>query len=452
MKIILVGCGTIGATIISSLVSEGHDIVAIDNDAAFLNEITNVYDVMGLCGNGADSDILDEAGAKDADLFVAVTGSDELNMLACFLARKMGAKHTMARVRNPEYNDKSLNFMKDNLELSMCINPELLTARELYKILKFPSAVKIESFSRGNLEMLEFRLKPDSVLDGVSLMEMRQKYKAKVLVCYVRRGDDVFIPNGMFQLKSGDWVGVTASPSELSKLFKSLGVYQKQAKNVMLLGGSRTARYLADMLIESGGSVKIVERNRELCERLSEALPKAVIINGDGAEQELLLEEGIKSLDAFVSLTNMDEANILLSIFASNNNVPKVIAKVDRDERSRMAENLGVDSVVSPKKMIADVLVSYARALENSMGSNVETLYKIADGKAEALEFNVKPDSKVIGIPLKDLESKKGVLIAGIIRGDHTVIPAGNDMILPGDSVVVVSSEHRFGDLDDILK
>lgn len=452
MKIILVGCGTIGATIISSLVSEGHDIVAIDNDAAFLNEITNVYDVMGLCGNGADSDILDEAGAKDADLFVAVTGSDELNMLACFLARKMGAKHTMARIRNPEYNDHSLSFMKETFELSMCINPELLVARELYKILKFPSAVKIESFSRGNLEMLEFRLKPDSVLDGVSLMEMRQIHKAKVLVCYVRRGEEVVIPNGMFRLKSGDRVGVTAAPNELSKLFKSLGAYQKQAKNVMLLGGSRTAHYLADMLLESGGSVKIVERSRELCERLSEALPKAVIINGDGAEQELLLEEGLNSLDAFVSLTNMDEANILLSIFASNHNVPKVIAKVNRDELGRMAENLGLDSIVSHRHMISNVLASYARALENSMGSNIETLYKIADGKVEALEFNVKPDSKVVGIPLKDLESKKGILIAGIIRKNHTIIPAGNDMILSGDSVVVISSEHRLGDLDDILK
>ena len=329
MKIILVGCGTIGATIISSLVSEGHDIVAIDSDADFLNSITNVYDVMGLCGNGADSDVLEEAGADTADLFVAVTGSDELNMLSCFLARKMGAKYTIARVRSPEYNDKSLGFMKDNLELSMCINPELLTARELYKILKFPSAVKIETFSRGNLEMIEIRLKPDSALDGMSLMEMRKTHKAKVLVCYVRRDDEVFIPDGNFRLKSGDWVGITASPSELQKLFKSLGVYQKQAKNVMLLGGSRTAHYLADMLLESGGSVKIIERNPEICERLSEALPKAVILNGDGAEQELLLEEGLRSLDAFVSLTNTDEANILLAIFASGQSVPKVIAKVN---------------------------------------------------------------------------------------------------------------------------
>lgn len=452
MKIILVGCGTIGATIISSLVSEGHDIVAIDSDADFLNSITNVYDVMGLCGNGADSDVLEEAGADTADLFVAVTGSDELNMLSCFLARKMGAKYTIARVRSPEYNDKSLGFMKDNLELSMCINPELLTARELYKILKFPSAVKIETFSRGNLEMIEIRLKPDSALDGMSLMEMRKTHKAKVLVCYVRRDDEVFIPDGNFRLKSGDWVGITASPSELQKLFKSLGVYQKQAKNVMLLGGSRTAHYLADMLLESGGSVKIIERNPEICERLSEALPKAVILNGDGAEQELLLEEGLRSLDAFVSLTNTDEANILLSIFASGQSVPKVIAKVNREELVRMAENMGVDSVVSPKKMVGDVIVSYARALENSRGSNVETLYKIADGKAEALEFNVRADSKVIGVPLKELQIKKGILIAGIIRNRKTVIPVGDDMILAGDSVVIVAADQGLRDLDGILR
>lgn len=452
MKIILVGCGTIGATIISSLVSEGHDIVAIDSDADFLNSITNVYDVMGLCGNGADSDVLEEAGADTADLFVAVTGSDELNMLSCFLARKMGAKYTIARVRSPEYNDKSLGFMKDNLELSMCINPELLTARELYKILKFPSAVKIETFSRGNLEMIEIRLKSDSTLDGMSLMEMRKTHKAKVLVCYVRRDDEVFIPDGNFRLKSGDWVGITAAPGELQKLFKSLGVYQKQAKNVMLLGGSRTAHYLADMLIESGGSVKIIERNPEICERLSEALPKAVILNGDGAEQELLLEEGLRSLDAFVSLTNTDEANILLSIFASGQSVPKVIAKVNREELVRMAENMGLDSVVSPKAMVGDVIVSYARALENSKGSNVETLYKIADGKAEALEFNVRADSKVIGVPLKELQIKKGILIAGIIRNRKTVIPVGDDMILAGDSVVIVAADQGLRDLDGILR
>ena len=451
MKIVVVGCGKIGSAIIASLVKEGHDIVAVDRNQTFVNNITNIYDVMGLCGNGADSDILKEAGVETAELFVAVTGSDELNMLSCFLARKLGAKNTIARIRDHEYNDQSLGFLKENLELSMAINPELLTAKELFNILKFPSAVKIETFSRGNLEMIEFRLKPDSVLDGMTLMEMRDKHKAKVLVCYVQRDDEIFIPDGNFALKSGDRIGLTASQNELEKFFRSLGTFKKRAKNVMIMGGSRTALYLAEMLTRIGSSVKIIEINADVCEQLSDALPEAVIIHGDGAQQELLLEEGIDSLDAFVALTGMDEENILISIFASSKNVPNVISKVNRDALDRMAQNLGLDCIVSPHKIIANVAMSFARALQNSLGSNIETLYQLADGKAEALEFNVKSDSKVINIPLKALQLKQSVLIAGILRGQKTIIPAGDDMILEGDNVIIIAAEHRLQDLDGIL-
>lgn len=451
MKIVIVGCGKIGSAIIASLVKEGHDIVAVDRNQTFVNNITNIYDVMGLCGNGADSDILREAGVETAELFVAVTGSDELNMLSCFLARKLGAKNTIARIRDHEYNDQSLGFLKENLELSMAINPELLTAKELFNILKFPSAVKIETFSRGNLEMIEFRLKPDSVLDGMTLMEMRDKHKAKVLVCYVQRDDEIFIPDGNFALKSGDRIGLTASQNELEKFFRSLGTFKKRAKNVMIMGGSRTALYLAEMLTRIGSSVKIIEINADVCEQLSDALPEAVIIHGDGAQQELLLEEGIDSLDAFVALTGMDEENILISIFAASKNVPNVISKVNRDALDRMAQNLGLDCIVSPHKIIANVAMSFARALQNSLGSNIETLYQLADGKAEALEFNVKSDSKVINIPLKALQLKQSVLIAGILRGQKTIIPAGDDMILEGDNVIIIAAEHRLQDLDGIL-
>lgn len=452
MKIIISGCGKIGGTILASLVSEGHDIVAIDSDSAVLTEITNIHDVMGVCGNGADSDILTEAGVAGAEMFVAATGSDEMNMLSCFLARRLGAKNTIARIRSPEYNDRSLAFVRRELELSMAINPELLAAHELFNILKFPSAVKIEKFSGRGFEMIELRLKPDSVLDGMSLRSLREKYGTRVLICCVQRGDSVYIPGGDFVLKSGDKIDITAPPADMLKFFRSIGEFQKQARNVMLLGGSRTAYYLADMLTSGGASVKIIERDEKTCSELCEALPKAVIIHGDGAEQELLMEEGLKSLDAFIALTGMDEENILISIFAAAQKVPKVISKVNRDELAAMAERLGLDCIVSPKKIISDVIVQYARALKNSLGSNIETLYQLMDGKAEALEFNAKADPKLIGIPLKELNIKKNILIAGILRYRKTVVPTGDDMILPDDRVIVVAADRKLSDLSDILR
>ena len=452
MKILIVGCGKIGGTLLNSLVSEGHDIVAIDTSSDVITELTNVYDVMGVCGNGVDSDILEEAGVSKADLFIAVTGSDEFNMLSCYMAKRMGAAHTVARIRNPEYNDKSLSFMKKQLELSLSINPELLAAQELFNILKFPSAMKIESFSRRYLEMVELRLKPDSLLDGVKLSELRAKYDAKVLVCCVKRGDKTYIPDGHFVLNSEDRIGITAAPAEINKFFKQLGLLQKQSKNVMILGGSRTAQYLADMLDSIGCNVKIIEKKESVALRLCEDLPKTVIIHGDGAKQELLIEEGIKNQDAFISLTGTDEENILISIFATSQGVPKSISKVNRDELASMADKLGVDTIVSPKKIVSDLIVSYARALQNSLGSNVETLYKLMDGDAEALEFNVVDDPRLTDIPLKDLKLKENILIVGIVRDRKTIIPGGNDVIRSADKVVVIAAGHKLSDLSDILR
>lgn len=453
MNIIIVGCGKIGSTILESLVEEGHDVVGIDTDEKVINEMTNMYDVMGVCGSGTDCEMLTEAGVENAEIFIAATSSDELNMISCFIAKKMGAKHTIARVRNPEYNQKNIGFLKQQLDLSMAINPEMLAAVEMFNILKLPSAVKIQTFSQRNFEIIEMILKEGSALSGMKLMDLRSKFKAKFLVCVVQRGEEVYIPSGNFQLMAGDKIGLTASPSEIQKLMRAIGADKKQAKDIMILGGSKIAYYLAKMLTASGNGVKIIEQDHEKCEELSESLDKAVIIEGDGAQQELLLEEGLKTLDAFVALTGIDEENILISIFAANQKVPTVISKINRNELAGMAARLGLDCIISPKKIVSDVIVRYARALENSRGSNVETLYNIMDDKAEVLEFNVKSDFKQVNIPLRDLTLKKNILIAGIIRDRKPIIPAGDDFIMKNDKViVVVGSDQRLNDLSDIVK
>ncbi len=452
MRIIVVGCGKIGVTIVSNLAGEGNDVVAIDTSPQVISEVTNLYDVMGVCGNGADSDILNEAGIEKAELFVAVTDSDELNMLSCFIARGMGAKNTIARIRNPEYNDNSLVFLKEQLGLSRAVNPELITAREIYNIIRFPSAVNVETFSGKHIEMVELRLRENSILNGIKLVDMRKYFDSKVLICAVQRDEDIFIPDGNFELKSGDKIGITAAPNELLKFLREMGTLQKRAHSVMLIGASRIAYYLAKMLLASGYDVKIIDSDRETCEKFSDLLPGAVMICGDGASQDVLLEEGIASTDAFVALTGMDEENILISFFASFHKVPKVIAKVNSQELASMAEKLGLECIVSPQRFVSDVLSRYARALKNSLGSNVETLYKIMDGKAEALEFSVRNEFEYINVPLKDMSLKKNILIAGIIRGRKTIIPTGNDVILSGDRVVVLAAGHMLNDLADIVR
>lgn len=451
MKIVVVGCGKIGTALIESLVEEEHDIVAIDTNRRVLEEINNIYDVMCVCGNGADSDTLEEANAGKADLFIAVTNSDELNMLSCFFAKKMGAENTVARIRKTDYNDNSLDFMKQTLSLSMPINPEYRAAKELYNILKMPSAVKIEAFSSGNFEMVELKLKADSVLDKMTLSEMRGKFKAKFLICAVQREGKVIIPSGNFALHGGDKIGLTASQTEILKLLRELNLMQKQAKNVIILGGSRIAFYLATRLLAAGNNVKIIEQDMEKCEAISELLPGVSVIHADGTQQEVLEEEGITRTDAFVALTGIDEENILISYYAQKKGVPKVIAKVNRDELAEIADNMGLDCVISPKRIIADVLTQYARALQNSLGSKVETLYKLMDSNVEALEFAVSSDFVGIQTPLKDMSLKPHILIAGIIRGKKTIIPAGDDVILPGDKVIIIAEQKGLRDLSDIL-
>ncbi len=452
MKIVIVGCGKIGEVLVKSLSSEEHDVVAIDNNEQVINEINNIYDVMCVHGNGADSDVLLDAGVGNAELFIAVTASDELNMLSCFFAKQMGAQYTVARIRNADYNDSSLEFMCKNLSLSMPINPEQMAAKALYNILKIPSAVKIETFSTGSLEMIELKLKDKSILHGLKLSEMRNKFKANFLVCAVQRNGQVFIPSGNFTLQSGDKIGVTAKPAEIVKLLKEMNWMQKKAKHITILGGSRIAFYLAKRLLAAGNSVKIIDKDPVRCEEISEHLPKVSVVCADGTQPEILYEEGITETDAFVALTGFDEENILMSYFAYKNTVPKVIAKVNREELASIAENMGLDCVVSPKKIIADVIISYARALQNSMGSKIETHYKLMDSNVEALEFNVSPEFKGLGIPLKNMSFKSDILIAGIIRDRQSIIPGGEDVILSGDKVIVIAAQKGLRDLADILK
>lgn len=452
MKIIIVGCGKIGKSMIESLTAEGHDLTIVDKNTQILNETADAFDVIGVCGNAVDCDTLMEAGVKDMDLLVSLTDSDEVNMLTCHLARNLGAKHSIARIRNPEYNDEGLAFLRHHLNISMSINPDLLVAEEINNILQLPSAVKIERFSRRNIEMVEIKLPAGSPINGLNLIKMREKYRANYLICTVQRNNEVYIPDGRFELKEGDRIGLVAEHGETKKLLNMLGLLRKQAKSVMILGGGRPSYYLAKKLTALGADVKIIEKNPQTCEFLAAEIPDAVIINGDSTQQELLLEEGIAHMDAFVSLTGMDEQNIMLSIFASMQNVPKVVSKINRDELLTMAEKLGVETIISPSALSTNVIVRYARALKNTSGSNVETLYKLLDGKAEALEFKVADNSEVIGIPLKQIKLKSNILIAGISREAQTIIPSGNDMILAGDRVIVIAAEQRLNDLDDILR
>lgn len=453
MKIIIVGGGKVGKTIIESMLKEKHEVILVDNDPAVVGNVTNLYDVMGICANGTEYEKLLEAGADKADLFIAVTGSDELNMLSCFAAKKIGARHTVARVRNSEYNTASWGFMKQQLEISMAVNPEKLAAEAIYDILKLPSATKVESFTARSFEMIEIIVKKGSAIDGMTLVDLRKKFSEKFLVCVVQRENDVFIPNGTFKVLSGDKIGVMVTNDDAHSILKKFGYPAKEAKNIMLIGASKTALYLADMLIKGRSSVKIIEKDPEVCDIVCERLSsKASVVCGDGMSREILLEEGVDGLDALVALTDRDEENILISFYALSKQVQKVIAKVNRNELSSISENLGLETTFSPKNIVADILVRYARAIGNSIGSKVETLYSLFGGNAEALEFNVEQDFEFAGIPIKKLETKPGILVAGITRGNEALIPGGDDCILSGDKVIVVAKGERLCNLSDILK
>lgn len=452
MNIVIIGDGKVGHKLAINLSEEDYDITLIDENEGKLKEALNQMDIFCITGNGADVEILKQADVPHADLVIACTSTDEANMLSCLLAKRLGAKHTIARVRNPLYY-KQIDILKEDLHLSMAVNPELTAANEIARVVVFPEASKVETFMKGRVELVESAVQADSRLIGLSLAEIYQKFQIKILVCAVKRGSEIYIPDGNFVVQYGDKLHIAASHQNLKTFFKTIGRKMTKVKNVMILGGGHVCFYLAAQLMQAGMQVKIIERNLKRCEELCELLPKATIINGDATDHEILLEEGLDHADALVALTGMDEENIITSLYAKSQGVGKVIAKVNEDTRAQMVEGLGIDSIVSAKSATADAIMSYVKARKNSYcNENVETMYRLLNGRVEALEFIVKKESEYTKVPLKDLSLKKNNLIACIGRNRKVIIPNGDDWLEAGDSVIVVTMDHKVNNIGDIME
>lgn len=452
MKIVIIGDGKVGHKLAKQLSEQSYDIVIIDNKASVLKKSINDLDINCVEGNGINRDIQKEAGVPEADLVIACTSTDEVNMLCCLIAKKLGAKQTIARVRNPVYYQQ-MDLIREDLCLSMAVNPDYAMAEEIARVLIFPAAVKVETFVKGRVELVEHSVGADSRIAGLSLAELYQKYQIKILVCAVQRNHEVFIPGGNFILREGDNVHIAASHKDIKNFFKLIGQYRDKVRTVMICGGSRTAYYLSMKLLSLGMDVKIIEKSEERCIELSDAMPKATIINGDAADHELLLEEGLDKVDAFLSLTGMDEENIVMSMYAKAMGVQKIITKVNNDALLSMTDQLGLKSVVSPKNITANRVISYVRAMQNSYTSaNVQTMYRLLDDKVEALEFIIREKSDYMNVPLKELNLKKDILIACIVRRRKIIIPGGDDVMKVGDSVIVVTFNQHIQDLADILE
>lgn len=451
MKIIIAGLGKVGRILTEQLVSDKHDVVVIDQNPDLVNDIVNIYDVLGVTGNCGCYSVQKEAFAGGADLLIATTSSDEINILACLVAKKIGTAHTIARIRNPEYEEQ-LRLMRSELGLSMVINPEEASARKIAQVLRFPSAVKLEQFSKARFELIEYRIEKDNPLTGMKLSDLYQSFKVKVLIAAVVRNQKVLIPSGSQTLMQGDVIYVTAPPEALERFFRKLNLYKSTARNVMIVGASRMAYYLCKELRNLNARITVIDRDVKKCRELSIHHPEALVIQGDGADNELLLEEGLEGMDAFVALTGMDETNIILAMYASSVNAGKVVAKINRKSFSDLAEARGmVDSVVSTGSVTTEQILQYVRAMHNSMGSNIRTLHRIVDGKAEALEFYVDEGFPFAGIPLRNLKLKPNLLVVGIVRKNgQTLIPSGNDEIQVGDDVIVVTTNSSLSDLRDI--
>lgn len=450
MKIAVIGDGKVGRTIIEHMSREGHEIVVIDNNPKVIDQIVDLFDVMGICGSGTSYDTLKEAGVKKADVVIATTPSDEINLLSCVVAKSIGAKSTIARVRSHEYS-KQVELMSQELDISMIVNPESEAATEILNIINFPEANKVETFRKEKLEIVELFIPESSPLVGLSLASLHAKFPVEMLIGIVQRKGEVIIPNGSFVLEAKDKIHVVASRANIKSFLNKLGLEEMKLKDILIIGGGKISYYLAQHLLKAKYKVKIIENNYDRCLELSDLLPQATIIYGDGTDQAILMDEGIKGIDAVVSLTGIDEENIIISMYAQKQEVKKVVAKINKTALSNILESVGVASVISPKDITADRILGYIRSTNNSRNSNIERLYKLAEGQVEAVEFVAKAKSKVIDKPIKNLSLKQNTLIAAIIRGDEVFIPNGNSVIAEGDSVIIISKGRILYELNDIL-
>ena len=452
MKIIIIGGGKVGRTLVRNLNDEGHDVVLIDIKSAVVEAVGDAYDVMCIEGSGTDITVLEEAGVRAADLIIAVTEKDEHNVLCGIMAKKMGAGRCVARVRNPEYYHQ-LQFMRDVLDINMIVNPEYLAANEISRILRFPAAMHIETFAKGRIELVEFKIDKDSPMADIPLFKLYSDHKVRILVCAVMRDNEVIIPKGDFILHAGDRIYVTSTHIDIAKFINKMHVDNQRVKSTLIIGGGRISFYLARMLGELGVKVKIIEQDMDKCNKLTDMLPKASIICADGTDRDVLIEEGIDSVDSFVSLTGIDEENIIVSMYAKQNGINKVITKINRLSFMDIVEGMGIDSPVTPKDITADVILGYVRAMDNISkiaNNEIRTLYRIVGNNAEAIEFRVYENPDIVGIPLKDLRIKQNVIIAAVAKGNKIVIPSGNTVIDVGDHVIVVTTGH-LKHLNEIL-
>lgn len=451
MNIVIIGLGNIGKSVLKSLASEEHTITVIDKCKNKVEELVEKYDILGVIGNGASLDIQREAGVPSAQLVVALTRNDELNIFACLVANRLGCKNTVARIRNPDYR-RQIPEMKDDLGISMIVNPELETAREIFNLIDLPSAARVEHFANGRAKLVEIVAAPGCALIGKSLYSIGKDISSSVLICAVRRGTHVYIPDGNFIIEENDKLHLTADSKCLGRFLKETGLVKSPLRSVMIVGGGKIGYYLADALEERNYRVKLIEKDAEKAQFLAQALPRVSVCCGNGTNHEFLTEEGIDAVDAFIALTDIDEENIVVSMFAEKRGAKKTIAKIKSDELLAMYDELGTKDSVSSKRIVAERVVGYARAMANSRGSNILSLYQLVENRVEALEFTARKSSRILNRPLADLVTKKDCLVACIIHNNEVIIPNGSSEIRLGDNVVVVTTHKNFDDLTDAFE